>query len=462
MRIYLKHIVFIFGLLGLGIFTPLKAQQVVVTDSILAKALCQSYKNQMSIDCLKLDTLAASTVTGVLSMPNFGYRDVTQLKYFNNVVSLRIENNNVYNLPDLTKFKNLQVIDVRRNPWIKMSQLEPIKTQLKTLYMQKNAFTNWVKDFSFLNSYTNLSKIKINNFNAEILPDFKNFKSLFNVDITNNKLTFEDLLPLTQIPYYDTIFTLMPQKVLDFNDTIFVYETTPFKITIPYDTAVSGISYLFYKDSVLLQSSTSNVFTIPKVKSSDAGMYYAQITSSHPFFAGKFLNTGGYFLTTSACPAISNIDYIVSEGCNDVQLELKSINTNFYTINVDSLILTNNVLSKSYLAQLQKQLTVPAGNYDVYVKDTNGCAYSISNYINVKLAEKCSDLFSPNGDGLADSFFIDGSGMAIIRNKYGKKVKEISLPGEWDGNDASGKPVEVGIYSITFSNNEYRKVTILR
>ncbi len=367
-------LVFMFSCMSLNSY--LCAQFIPVSDPILANALCIEEPATMSGDCLSLDTIAAATVTGTLQMQNYGFTNVQELRHFKNISFYQTVNNNTIHLPNLNGFSNLTAIDLRGNPWNSFEELYPVKNQLSMILMRRVGENNEVSDFSFLNDFPNLQSIQFQNFNATILPDFSQFSGLALVSIKLNKFTFKDLLPLTSLSGYESFLQAMPQKQLTNDSVVNTFCNSEFHFTIPIDVGLSGITYEFYKDSVLKQSSSSNVYRIDKVEEVDSGEYYVHIRSNHPFFVNDFLTTG------------------------KIKLNVNSI--------------------------------------------TN-----------------CNDLFTPNNDGIDDLLRLKGSGEATIRNKQGVVIRTISLPGEWDGKDKNGNPVDVGLYSIS-SEMGIETVTLLR
>jgi gliding motility-associated-like protein len=77
--------------------------------------------------------------------------------------------------------------------------------------------------------------------------------------------------------------------------------------------------------------------------------------------------------------------------------------------------------------------------------NTQGCLDSVTQILVVDedIFLNVPNVFTPNGDGKNDSFFIDSKGLStlnvLIFNRWGTMIYEInSLNGVWDGKTSSG------------------------
>jgi len=70
--------------------------------------------------------------------------------------------------------------------------------------------------------------------------------------------------------------------------------------------------------------------------------------------------------------------------------------------------------------------------------------------------------FSPNGDGIDDSYYIATEGKSIIYDLSGKIIKTIYSPAFWDGTDETGNFVSSGYYAITVDGLVYGRVTVIK
>lgn len=74
----------------------------------------------------------------------------------------------------------------------------------------------------------------------------------------------------------------------------------------------------------------------------------------------------------------------------------------------------------------------------------------------------CDAIFSPNGDGQNDVYFLDYTGKTLIYDKYGRVVKEFYQPIQWDGYKSNGELATPGLYFIVSTNGAQSTVTIVR
>lgn len=89
--------------------------------------------------------------------------------------------------------------------------------------------------------------------------------------------------------------------------------------------------------------------------------------------------------------------------------------------------------------------------YTLTVTDKRGCVSSDTVYVEVSPTIKINNTFTPNGDGINDTWNITGliayvNATVDIFNRYGQPVfHSIGYPVPWDGT-YNGKPLPVGVY----------------
>ncbi|HEY3406243.1 MAG TPA: gliding motility-associated C-terminal domain-containing protein, partial [Ohtaekwangia sp.] len=156
--------------------------------------------------------------------------------------------------PDLSALHNLETIDINDNNLTVFPAVN--NTSLKVVIAYDNDFTE--------------------------LPDFSNM--LHSVPgsqmvLHNNRLTFEDLLPLTDLEF-DVLY-ISEQKQPDPDRTVTASLHQAFTLVLPYDDEVTSSVYEWYKDGALLTTTNTNRLMLENVSEGDAGVYRARITNAN-------------------------------------------------------------------------------------------------------------------------------------------------------------------------------------
>ena len=96
------------------------------------------------------------------------------------------------------------------------------------------------------------------------------------------------------------------------------------------------------------------------------------------------------------------------------------------------------------------------------VEGSNGCTDTLTKMIHIIGPVQPSNIFSPNGDGINDYFEILGlnnyPGITTIKifNRWGDVLFESdNYQNNWNGKNASGKPVTEGVYYYILTNKEW-------
>ncbi|MBC7391599.1 MAG: T9SS type B sorting domain-containing protein [Opitutaceae bacterium] len=74
----------------------------------------------------------------------------------------------------------------------------------------------------------------------------------------------------------------------------------------------------------------------------------------------------------------------------------------------------------------------------------------------------CENYFSPNGDGVSDSYYIDNNGKTAIYDRFGGLVKSMQTPAFWDGTNEKGQLSVPGIYFLIANEDSQKTVTLIR
>lgn len=73
----------------------------------------------------------------------------------------------------------------------------------------------------------------------------------------------------------------------------------------------------------------------------------------------------------------------------------------------------------------------------------------------------CEAYFSPDGDGMADVYYLRDTGKTSIYDRSGKMVRSLNTPAYWDGTNDKGEPSEPGIYFL-IANDVQETVTLIK
>ena len=94
-----------------------------------------------------------------------------------------------------------------------------------------------------------------------------------------------------------------------------------------------------------------------------------------------------------------------------------------------------------------------AGSYEIYVRDSYGCEFSLEHSIGYDAEIFIPNVFTPNNDGYNDSFYIrnlpESGTKVLVTNRNGYVVFEsdnYNIDHLWDGGDAAD-----GVYYYTIS-----------
>lgn len=141
--------------------------------------------------------------------------------------------------------------------------------------------------------------------------------------------------------------------------------------------------------------------------------------------------------------------------------------TNIYCLKKDGVPVISN---SEGVFEIQIDSISDAGVYSFEIRNSNfvgpdevlfSKAYELRIYTEgSNVSENDVGVFSPNGDGVSDSYFVKGSGKASFLDKSGRELRVEQLPFEWSGDDSSGKRLAPGLYIIERAKGDLEKVII--
>lgn len=387
--------------------------------------------------------------------------------------------NQLTQLPDLSSQINLQVLDCFNN---KLTALPSLASN--SLLEILKCHTNFIAELPALNALSNLKELSVHSNRLSTIPDLSGNMQLENIDVSknklfaisnlsshsqlasvkmhNNQLSFSSLLPQVNHPSFSTIFTVSPQ------DTILNYPFVQINrngvgiIPAGVDENVNSNSYAWYKNGVLLPGSTGSYISLNPPVLADSGYYLCKIQNSTAALAGITLIVRAAKVVIGPCIISSVYDYTIhSNKCvpgAEIIINENAMVSLYKPFRYELLSVNGQPKVASGTFTIPN---VPPGTYDLKIMDQNNCSVSLNKFLKIPVPEDCDNIITPNGDGLDDGFFVESSGKAIIYTKEGKLVKEMVIPGQWDGTDNSGTLVPLGYYVIVINGHQKIGVVVL-
>lgn len=373
-----------------------------------------------------------------------------------NLKTLSVDHNPISILPDLTKLTGLLQLDIGNTNITNISTL----TALPTLERFNCDNTN-ITDLSALNNNTALLKLSAENCLLTSLPNFLNKPYLTSATIQNNYLTFEDLIPLKSLttPSF-SVFAYSPQKEVSLPLYATTRETNNFTYQVTIDQAVTTNTYTWHKNNNSLTPSSTGNYSFAPVFMSDSGTYYVQITN--PDLLGLVLKSNRSTLAVRPCIEINTINLdILSSDCREgslIDIAGTTIDggTTPITYTLQSTSPVNNITGTT---ATQFNNIIP-GTYVLTVTDNKNCS-AIKSFLLDKGVD-CESVFSPNGDGIMDNYFIPDNGTIQIYNSSKKLIRTMSVPAAWDGTTNDGGLADAGYYVIIINESSSIGVSLMR
>lgn len=416
-------------------------------------------------------------------LPSFrGFTNLMSLVLHDNIISelpelpqpgnlkhINFSQNNFSVFPDLSAQTSLEHINSSRNTNIRSIAAFPALIHLKELQIYLCGLSE-VPDISqldslqFLNVGYNfltalpdfsanklLNTIYANDNNLSSFADMSVLPELTKARLYNNYLSFEDFTPLLATPAYSDIYKIVPQKEFPnpLADSYFEYDSISFETAI--DKGLTDNTYSWYYNTTPLWTGTQDTFNIAEAQISQSGDFYFTITN--PGFPDLTLTSVSqsvsiencldeseikFSITGSTCEEPGNI--IVIKGAqprNDISFILESQSSGLQSVSeVGQFYQLNNPL------------------YTLYAQAGEKCIKLIDENIELPI-EKCKEAyFSPNNDGIDDSYYFTQQGLAKIYNKWGQLVAELPVPGEWNGMLNNNQIIQTGYYTVDINDGE--------
>lgn len=389
----------------------------------------------------------------------------------NSLLNIYCTDNNISSIPSLTQFPNLARLVMGENPieWpvdfssntsllelhIHQTEAERITgldslTNLEYLY----AWDNNISDFSGLDSITTLAKCVIYNNPVSELPYLANKPDLNELLIHNCRFTFKDIRPLMDIAPDN--FEYEPQRNIWIGDKE-VRARNDFTVEQPITNPLRNNIYVWERNGEAIDSSTSQELTFEPLQFSDSGDYVLKVYN--PDVPDLVLQSYTFHISVRPClelalPNVNILDKECSKG---------------YTIDISDAQISGGMepfrytLDNGFFQETfeEKEIkNIPAGNYQLTITDAKGCTGNAD--FNLNRIKNCDAVLTPNGDGVADTYFIEGSGEVKIYNMNRQLVQTLQAPVNWDGTGKNGSLLDAGYYIILKEGQSPTYISIMR
>lgn len=377
--------------------------------------------------------------------------DVTELV---NLLDFQFGNNLLDSLPDLSQNIKLNSLHFHQNSIVDVTELSKLPN-LQFLY----CWSNKIKDLNSLNENTTLRTLISSDNELNDLPDLGNKPALTSLELANNYLTFEDLLPISKIENLGT-FTYAPQHAAGNTTFLSVRALNPLFLDINADEMVNSNLYTWLKNGVPIQTNNSGNFQIPVASPSDSGVYSALITN--PALPLLTISQMPWKVSILPCMDLLNYGYrILSKDCDEgttIQAEIitegSSLPLQYTLINKNS---GDSINSSSAIIN-----NLSAGKYTFKISDQRSCQLTVDEKLTIFNTAGCNPVIAPTGQGQENTYFIEGKGEVKIYDVQGNLIKTLTAPAVWDGTTTDGKLADAGYYVITLNNQKLTNISVLR
>lgn len=410
-----------------------------------------------------------------LQLYNNQLKKLPALPVSKNLKNLYCSSNQLSELPDLSGYENLEILVAGNNPmpiFQNVSNLKNLKQLhlnhlgldtiiglkdlnfLQVLFIQGNN----LKDLSDLKNNTSLITFNVANNKLSSLPDLLSKPNLNDVNISDNYLTFEDILPLQIHPQFNK-FIYSPQKPFIIDQRLELKDSSSSFNYNPKVDSTLPVSYQWFKNGSADKSNKSSTLTLSPLTPEQSGEYYQEIRLQA--LPSLVLKSTNLVLDVKHCIELSYKTLnVISEDCKEgISLELQGVEhiggTPPYRFGIKSVTRSDTLTVDNF-----RYNNLEAGIYKFTVNDQFNCKGSTS--FTLQKPKDCQSVFSPNGDGYMDSYFIETPGKIKILDSGRNLIRELVAPAVWDGTKTDGSMADAGYYAIVINENKVINITLIR
>lgn len=235
-------------------------------------------------------------------------------------------------------------------------------SNLDTLLLQNNQFTGAIPE-TFVN-LSNLKWMNISHNQLEKLPDISDLGTLDSIIVTNNQLSFDDILPNVSLPLHYN-----PQDTLGMDSTFVVRLGDTIKLDLKIDTAIVGNAFIWYKDGNSVDISALSHYTIESIIPDKGGIYHCQIQNA---MLPDLILISANFTVIVDCPLSINVLSTMPITC------IGDSTGSFTVQGNDGFVPYQYALDSANYALDSTFSGLPTGTYTVYLMDSLQCMDTLS------------------------------------------------------------------------------------
>ncbi len=364
------------------------------------------------------------------------------------LVKFDVGENKLTSLPDLGRNVYLEELICWSNKLSVLPDLTPC-TKLFRLNAGKNKLTQTPD----LSANPMLTILALDNNLLTLVPSIAGMSNLTSVKLYNNYFTFEDLLPLTALPNFSTVYTYSPMLPV-VGDTVDAYYNETVVVHSNIDTALTNVTYDWYEGVANIGTGLNDAVSISQSSGVGVSVRYVYVRLTHSALPNLILKSDSIVVYFNACPTSSNVTYVATKkecsNVGDIGISVQG-----YVAPNTIYILTSVAFGNSDSNASGLFTGLVDTTYALKIDFSATCILNYSPSVKLPL-ESCKDIFiTPNNDGDADSYLIPGSGSAVIYDKNGNVEKKVTLPYLWDGSGKQGL-VPPGYYIVVINGGKDR------
>lgn len=432
--------------------------QITIEDEGLRSCFNDDYPTLLLNDST-LNSNVANVYTQKISCKDYVITDISALSSFGSIWGLELENvmtSELLPLLDLTSLEQLIIKDSDLG-----SSLPELSTLTKLNFL---SITNsQLKEFPQLPPMIDVIQLDDNDIQTVQLN--KSYPELFSIQLVNCNLT--SINGLANAPQLHTVL-LGDNNLSEIEDLSSLVNLEVLQLFSNELSVLHGIEKalklkrLHISGNNFADIPNVNINTIEKLHIGYNDLTFEDLLS---------INTSSYFPDS-----FPSYNYQNTQGKREV-IKLNEGEYWSYKLDFDESVTSNYYLwyrndvlidsTENSAFIIESILATQEGEYTCVAKNTILPNVVIKNKpitieVVTSVSETESSAFSPNNDGVNDTYYIEKAGIVKVFTERGQLVKEFQAPGYWDGTDESGTPLPFGYYILSIDEHTRFGVTIVK